>query len=188
MKPGTHYANTSIWYREVITDPYAVMDAFFSAGSLAWHKQCITTALEAASSSKIYSRHNPGDLLYEFGLIESLINATWLISNEKNKKARPAKKSAAASRQQQHNKEEAHWNNHPRLLSLQEFAAPHLVFRQFFKAADLNDWKQQLQLLADHALVNHSLFEAGIEVNMLSLYFHLTKLVEAAHLINSIQQ
>ena len=48
----------------------------------------------------------------------------------------------------------------------------------------MTEWKQEFQLLLDHALVNYSLFEAGIEMDTLFNYFQLTKLVEAAHLIN----
>lgn len=48
----------------------------------------------------------------------------------------------------------------------------------------LPKWKQELQDLLEYALVETSLSEAGIEKDMLSLYLHLTKLVEAAHLID----
>jgi hypothetical protein len=48
----------------------------------------------------------------------------------------------------------------------------------------LKKWKQELQDLLEYALVETSLAEAGIVKDMLSIYFHLTKLIEAAHLID----
>ena len=60
----------------------------------------------------------------------------------------------------------------------------YLTFKRFFKYLSLQACKQELQDLLEYALVETSLTQAGIEKDMLPLYFHLSKLVEAAHLID----
>jgi hypothetical protein len=49
---------------------------------------------------------------------------------------------------------------------------------------DLPTWKKDLQEILDFALGKDSLFEAGIFIDCLPIYLHMTKLIEAAHLID----
>lgn len=57
------------------------------------------------------------------------------------------------------------------------------VFKRFFRFQEITNWKEQLQLLMDYSLRSMNLLELE-DIRPLSLYFQLTKLVEAAHLID----
>ena len=70
------------------------------------------------------------------------------------------------------------------MLSLKEYKDPYAAFNRFFKFQTLEEWKTDFQTISEYALVRTSLFEACIEIDTLSIYIHLTKLIEAAHLID----
>jgi hypothetical protein len=76
------------------------------------------------------------------------------------------------------------WDYLPRFLSMKEYVNPYLAFKKFFKYQDLEKWKEDLHEILDYALVKDNFFNAGIEIDIFSIYFHLSKLVEAAHLID----
>lgn len=180
------YLETSLWYKEKIKDPYQVIAEFFSAADIASHRKRIRDVLKAACSDHIWRKENPGDLLYDFKLIESVINAAYLINKEKKKSPIDIatydllNKNLYCGLHAGSNE----WDFLPRSLSKKEYINPYLTFKRFFQYLKLHEWKQELSYLLDYALVNTSLSEAGIEIDVLSIYFHLTKLVEAAHLID----
>ena len=180
------YLETSLWYREEIADPYQTIAELFAAADIAFYRKTIKGVVQAACSCRIWRKDNPGDLLYEFKLFESVINAAYLINKEK--KTSPL----TISHKDMFNpnlyvgwhSNNTEWEYFPRLLSFKEFSNPYLVFKRFFKHLKIYQWKQELSYLLDYALVKTSLFEAGVEIDTFSIYFHLTKLVEAAHLID----
>jgi hypothetical protein len=61
---------------------------------------------------------------------------------------------------------------------------PYLAFKRFFKYLTLPQWKGELHDLMEFALGKTSFSEACVDFDTLTIYFHLTKLVEAAHLID----
>jgi hypothetical protein len=73
------------------------------------------------------------------------------------------------------------WEEFPRFLSVKEFCNPYKVFRKFFKYQPCNEWVHDLEQTVDCALSNNN-GELGLE--MIAIYTHLVKLIEAAHLIN----
>jgi hypothetical protein len=186
MKKQDEYLSTSVWYREAITDPYQTIAEFFSADDIASFRKHIKAMLKAACSDCSWRKSEPGDLLYYLKLIESVINAAFLIN--KDKKQSPLditpKDIFNPNLYCGRHANNAEWDYFPRVLSFKEFSNPYLAFTHFFKYLPLAEWKSQLQEISEYALVNMSLFEAGIEMDILSLYFYLTKLVEAAHLID----
>jgi len=70
------------------------------------------------------------------------------------------------------------------MLSLKEYSDPYVVFKRFFKFLSLAEWKRELNDILEYALVTTSFWDAGIEANSLSIFIHLTKLVEAVQLID----
>jgi len=186
MKSANDYLRTSLWYKEKITDPYQVIAEFFCSTHLTAYRKCIKDALKAAAGKFIWRKYNPGDLLYDFKMIESVINAAYLINKEN--KTSPLTISKESSFNPNlfcgWHADSTQWDYFPRALSFKEFSNPYLTFKRFFKYLSLPKWKLELQDLLDYALVETSLSEAGIEKDMLSLYFHLSKLIEAAHLID----
>ena len=184
---ATHeYLPTSLWYKQEITDPYQVIAEFFCSAALPSHRKCIKDVLKAAAGNFIWRKHNPGDLLYEFKMIESVINAAYLINKEN--KTSPL----TISKENSFNPNlfcgwhvhSTPWDFFPRFLSFKEYANPYVAFKRFFKYLPLAEWKNELNDLLEHAMVETSLSDAGIEKDMLSLYLYLSKLIEAAHLID----
>ena len=186
MKAAKDYLQTSLWYKEKITDPYQVIAEFFCSAGLTAYRKCIKAALGAASGKHIWRKYNPGDLLYEFKMIESVINAAYLINKENKTSPLIIKKESSFNPNLfcGWHVDSTQWDYFPRVLSFKEYVNPYLTFKRFFKYLSLPKWKQELQDLLEYALVETSLAEAGIEKDMLSLYLHLTKLIEAAHLID----
>jgi hypothetical protein len=186
MKSANDYLQTSLWYKEKISDPYQVIAEFFCSGHLSSHRKCIKQALKAAAGKFIWRKFNPGDLLYDFKMIESVINAAYLINKENKTSPLTINKEGSFNPNLfcGWHRHSTQWDYFPRVLSFKEFANPYLAFKRFFKYLSLQKWKVELQDLLEYALVETSLSEAGIEKDMLSLYFYLSKLIEAAHLID----
>jgi len=186
MKRHDDYLASSIWYREVINSPYQVIAEFFDAADIVSHRKSIEDALNAACSDDIWSKTNPGDLLFHFKLIESIINAAYLINKGKMKSPLSIGKENAFNPNLYcgwHAGLTA-WDFFPRMLSFEEYRNPYLVFRRFFKYLPLPEWKRELDDIVEFALVKTSLSEIGIDIDTLRIYFHLTKLIEAAHLMD----
>jgi hypothetical protein len=62
--------------------------------------------------------------------------------------------------------------------------AAYLAFKRFFKYLTPDEWKDELHDLMEFALGKASFSEACVDFDTLTIYFHLTKLVEAAHIID----
>ncbi|AEV98140.1 hypothetical protein A4D02_33655 [Niastella koreensis] len=186
MKPTKDYLETSLWYKEPITDPNQVFAEFFTAAALKDYRKRIKSVLIAAFGKRIWRKENPGALLYYFKLIESVINAAWLINKEN--KTSPLviriEDSFNPNLFCSWQADSTQFDFFPRFLSFKEYVNPYIVFKRFFKYLALPAWKVELQDLLEYALVETSLPEAGENKDMLSLYFHLSKLIEAAHLID----
>jgi hypothetical protein len=186
MKQEHDYIESSIWFKEEITDPYQVIADFFCAADLNAHRKIIKDLLSAASSEKIYNKDSPGDLLFHMKLYESIINAAYLINQEKKKSP------LEISNYELFNpnlfrgwgRDITDWDFLPRTLSLKEYKNPYVVLKRFFKFMDLETWKRNLQEILEFALGKDSLFETGVYIDCLSIYLQMTKLIEAVHLID----
>lgn len=187
MKQEREYLDTSIWYKEKITDPYQTFAEFFSSADVVSHKRTVNDALRAASSDRIYDKRNPGDLLFSLGLLESVINAAYLLNKEKGESPLSIEVGNVFDPNLFRGwlgGDLTDWDYFPRMLSLKEYKNPYIVFKRFFKFQKLADWKTDLRTIAEYALVKTSLSEACIEMDTLGIYLSLTKLIEAAHLID----
>ena len=186
MKKHDEYLSTSLWYRERITDPYQTIAEFFSFADVASQRKHIITMLKVACSGHSWRKTDPGDLLYHLKIIESVINAAFLINKEKKQSPLDITQKDIFNPnlfcgRHAHNGE---WDYFPRVLSFKEFSNPYLAFTHFFKYLALSEWKSQLQEILQYALVEDSLFASGTDMDILSIYIYLIKLVEAAHLID----
>ena len=186
MEQEYDYIDTSIWYKNVITDPYQTIAEFFTAADLAYYRRTIKRAINVASSDKVWNKTSPGDLLWFFERLESAINAAYLINKEKKKSPLSIGKDDLFNPNLfcSWHADLTAWDFFPRSLSLKEYIDPYLVFKRFFKYLSLAEWKRELHDIVEYALVETSFSEACIDFDTLPIYFHLTKLVEAAHLID----
>ena len=186
MKQEHGYIETSIWYKDEITDPDQIIAEFFSAAGLDANRKIIRNLLFAANSTKVYNKDLPGDLLFHMQLFESLINAAYLINQQKRKSPLeiPNYELFNPNLFRGWGKDTCDWDFIPHSLSLKEYVNPYVVFKRFFKFKELPKWKSDLQDILSYALGKDTLFEAGVYIDCLSIYLHLTKLIEAAHLID----
>jgi len=180
------YIDTSIWYKNVITDPYQTIAEFFTAADIAYYRKTIKRSINVASSDKFWNITSPGDLLWFFEKLESAINAAYLINLEKKKSPISVRKEDVFNPNLYCNwhGDLAEWDFFPRSLSLKEYIDPYVAFKKFFKYLTLDEWKEQLHELMEFALGKTSFSEGCVDFDTLPIYFHLTKLVEAAHLID----
>ena len=186
MKQEQNYIETSIWYKDEITDPDQIIAEFFSAAGLDANRKIIRNLLFAANSTKVYNKDLPGDLLYHMGLFESLINAAYLINQQKRKSPLEISNYDVFNPNlfRGWGRDTTDWEFIPHSLSLKEYTNPYVVFKRFFKFEELSKWKSDLRDILNYALTKESLFEAAVYIDCLSIYLHLTKLIEAAHLID----
>ncbi len=186
MKQEHDYIDTSIWYKNEITDPYQTITELFTAADLAYYRRTIKGALNAACSDKVWNKTSPGDLLWFLERLESGINAAYLINKEKKKSPLSIGKEDVFNPNLycSWHADQSEWDFFPRSLSLKEYIDPYLVFKRFFKYLTLAEWKDELRELMEFALGKTSFSEACVDFDTLQIYFHLTKLVEAAHLID----
>lgn len=187
MKQKHEYLATSLWYREKITDPYQIFAEFFSAADVVSHKKTVNDTLRAASSNRIYDKRNPGDLLFSLGQLESIINAVYLLNKEKKKSPLSIEVNGVFDPNLFRGwlgGDLTDWDYFPRMLTLKEYKDPYVVFKRFFKFKTLEDWKADLKTIAEYALVKTSMSEACIDMDTLSIYLFLIKLIEAVHLID----
>ena len=158
MKPDHDYIDTSIWYKEEITDPYQVIAEFFAAADVASHRKDIKDAINAAYLINKEKKKSPLSIGKD-----DLFNPNLFCSWHADLTA---------------------WDFFPRSLSLKEYIDPYWAFKRFFKHLSLPEWKRELHDIVEYALVETSFPEACIDFDTLPIYFHLTKLIEAAHLID----
>lgn len=186
MKKIPNYLEDAVWSKDEISDPYQTIAEFFDAANVVSHKQNIKNAIKAAWSDRICNKKNPGVLLHHFKLLESVINAAYLINNEKKKSPLSIGKDDVFNPNLFCGRNDGltKMDYFPRMLSLKEYVNPYVVFKRFFKFKPLTEWKQELNDIVEFALIETSFWDVGIEFNTLQIFLHLTKLVEAVHLVD----
>ncbi len=64
---------------------------------------------------------------------------------------------------------------------MKEYKNPYKVFGKFFKYQPVEKWRQDIGLVLDYAL---GAYTDSCDLNLLKMYFHLFKLMEAAHIVD----
>lgn len=183
MKHKHAYLDTSLWYKEKIKDPFQVIAEAFTFAEISFYRKLITRVLHAASTEKVYSKCSPSNLLFEMKMLESVVNAAYLIYRQKRKS--PLLISSADLQNKNlyfTGRAGTEYDDMPKALSQKEFMNPYLVFKRSFKRLSLDKLKEQMEEIVEYSLSIHT-YDAE-KVNSVSLYLQLTKIVEAAHLID----
>ena len=173
---------TESWLSNINCDPYQVLAEAFSTAGMDFLRSFIKKILHYAEANEIYRQKSPCDVLLFMRIIRSIIKAADSLKKIK-------KGPITVSEQDVFNKK--YYRSHyassdpsadfPRFLSVKEFCNPYKVFRKFFKYQDVDEWVHDLEDIVDCALSKNN-GELGLE--MIAIYSHLVKLIEAAHLIN----
>ena len=173
---------TEGWLYKTISDPYQVFAEAFSTADMDFLRGFIKKILHYAEANEIFLQKSPCDVLLFMRVIRSLIKAADSLKQIKNGPVIVSEEDAFNKKYYCiHNLSSGQWADFPRFLSVKEFCNPYKVFKKFFKYQPCDEWIHDLEETVDCALSKNS-GELGLE--MIAIYSHLAKLVEAAHLIN----
>jgi hypothetical protein len=175
--------NTQCWAYEIISDPYQVFTQCFCFADIRSYRETICNTLVSAGKSKVYNKEEPAFLLSKFNAINSVIVAAHDINLQKKSGALKFELKDFAE-QRLYAKPFSccpEWEYLPKTLTDSEYQNPYKVFRKFFRHEGIEDWLQTTNLVLDYALAS---YKEGCDLNLLQLYFQLTSLLEAAHLID----
>jgi hypothetical protein len=177
---------TRDWLNEIITDPYQVIAEFYSTDDVASYRKMIKGVLTVCSTKQVYECCDPGVLYSYFKRLKSIIDATHAINDEKRSNPVNIAPSDVFNRNSYcgHLTYVSDWDYFPRTLSMKEYFNPYQAFKRFFKYQSLENWKSILDNVLHYALIRESFFNVGEEINTVALYFQLTKLLEASHLVD----
>lgn len=173
---------TKCWSYHVITDPYQVFAEVFSSADMDFFRRLIKKIMRYAESDEICRHKSPGDVLFYMRIIRSLVKAADSLKEIKNGPVMVSEADVFNKKYyKSHYQSSSGWADFPRFLSVKEFCNPYKVFTKFFKCQGCEEWEHDLEEIVDAALSKNS-GELGFE--MIAIYSHLVKIVEAAHLIN----
>jgi len=184
MKKEKQKQEKILW--QGISDPYQVIAEFFFADDVANSRKYIKRMLTAACSNTIFSKSSPGDLLHFSERLTGLMEAANVIKKKD-------KKSPFLIEEHEMFNPNLYcgwhsyctkWDFFPRSLSRKEYINPYCVFPRFFGYHEMSEWKEELHHLVEYALLKDSVYDVSLAIDSLSTYAHLTKLIEAAHLID----
>lgn len=180
------YLDTSIWYKEVITDPYQVVASFFDYANVSVYRNDIMGILNAACSHYVWNKTSPFDLLHRIEKFEAVVNAAFVINQEKKKSPLTINPHEIFNPNLYYgwHANYSEWDYFPRMLSFNEYVNPYLAIRMFFKRKKIKEWKKIMQDLLQYALSKESIFDSGESIDSLCLYRYFVTLIEAVHLID----
>lgn len=170
---------TECWCLEKATDPYRVFVlCFTNAGDLdALRKLLLHIFLfihpfEHQNEKRVY------DVFIAFMAIYSVVEAAHYLCNEDEEQKTGKSTTPKNPYKNDLPAEEQSFTSH--FITPEEYLNPLKVLRAFFKYQPREDWRTNI-----HEILYYCITKASIQVEMdlFSLWFYLTKLLEAAHII-----
>lgn len=173
---------TKCWQYKVIDDPYQVFAECFCFADISSFRKAIRQVLLFATRSKIYNEE-PAALLAKFKAIMSVILAANKINGDKRSGSLKLtlKKFSDKRLYARPFSTCPEWEYLPKTLTTKEYQDPYRALRKFFKYQVVEKWREDIALVLDYALGSYN---DSCDLNLLQMYFHLTKLMEAAHIID----
>jgi len=174
---------TQCWAYEIIEDPYQVFAQCYDFAGIDNYRKLIRNTLLSVYDNKVYKKLEPSSTLYEYSIILSVLNVAYYINRQNKKEAINFFFGDKLDSRYycEGEKKEVDWECFPRFLSMKEYENPYLVFKHIFQYQDLGEWKKDLQEVIERTL---SSYNEDMFLEILPIYLHLSKLMEAAHLIN----
>lgn len=168
-QPTHDVFETQCWAYHIISQPQELLAESFNYATIGRFRKYIQWVLLAAAEPCICNKEEPGLLMAGFQVINSvmLATATLLQDHIAGKELPPVAADPSLLKL--------------RLLGAKDRADPYRVFRRFFKYQSTGLWKQDLSRALGYALCRSA---EGGTMNLLPLYWHITRLMEAAWLIN----
>lgn len=170
---------------------YITIAEFFDTYALATGRRYLKQMLKTAGSFH-YWKGNPSNVLFFFEKLEGLVLAALVIHRTEKKREAALLTLApdempsltAYSQYCGWHYQSDPWFFFPRSLNRSEYANPYLVFKQVAAKGGRKAWRFRLQELQFHTLSTSSVNEnEDVDLDALRLYLLLSKLIEAAHLV-----
>src|SRR5665213_3297845 len=180
---STDIFETKCWDYQVINDPYQVFATCFSFATISAFRKAIKEVLLFATTSKVYNKKAPAALLAKFKVIMSVMLAANQINQAKKSSPLQLTLTEFADKRLYARPHATcpEWEYLPKMLTTKEYRNPYRVFKKFFKYQPVEQWREDIALVLDYALAGYN---ESCALNLLQLYFHLTRLMEAAHIID----
>lgn len=177
------YILSSCWYKEVITDPRQTFAEAFLFMDIFGFRRLFKEVLRATLPGASYTPNLIADLICEFKIIESVINAAYIINRDQVKCSIETDSTELSNNFVYYGEhyDSLEWDYFPRSLSRSEFMDPYLIFDRFFEYRSLKQWKAYLLETMETATVKE---KGGSGLDLIEIYFQLTKLFEAACLVD----
>jgi len=166
--------------KQGIDDPYSVITGFFHVGNVAEMKKLFTATCNAALTEQYsWQQGCPGNLLYFYEQLEILVEACFLIYQDKKQKRRIARKLHRAFRKKQLQDIVL-----PSALSAAEIADPFFVVQSFFELYTLKQWKRWLYAWMEAGLSDYGVLESIKAKSILPYHLQVQKLLDACWYIS----
>lgn len=167
-----------------ITEPIQVIHDFFSVAWLPdqldrlkhWRNQ--VAFAQATGKSE-----NPAHLLYDYELTVKLVEAAWLLKDQKPGKLAIDQEKEAQVAKWYLKKERKTMRDYPTHLSTGELLKPATVLKRMFKAKPLTEYRSILRVWLHDALSTSFTEESVSKADVITVHEQLVKLVEATWLI-----
>lgn len=174
---------TCSWAMEAITTPRQVIAHCFSTEDIGSFRRSIRQVLLSAASAKVHRKNDPSTIWRQFKMITSVVMAARQMHPPKQKDALQVTEEQFLDSRLYAKPYSAcpEWDYLPRTLNAAEYKNPFLVLKRFFKTHDVAQWKTTIDDVLDYAFARYT---DQCDLNLLQLFLQLTKLMEAAHLID----
>lgn len=174
--------DTECWLNNIITDPYQVFAELFTSSECFYLRYFIRKLIKFATVPKIYSEKPPADVILYKRMINSTIKAAHALKDKKCSAIVVDKDDLLNTKYyQSHYMFTDNWTDFPRFVTKKEYCNPYLAFRKFFNYKPLNKWIILWRGIVDDALNPDG---GGYLEHELTVYVHLAKLIESAHLLD----
>lgn len=168
-----------------ITNPTVVINNFFSSSWLPDHLKTLKEwRNEAAFESDSSPERNSVAILYGHELTIKLVEAAWLLKNEKLGKVGINAKKENATAKWFLKMEKKKLRDYPEHLTVNEMVKPSSVLKKMFKIHDLSDYRKILNIWLYDALSTTFMEESLSKSDVIIVYEQLVRLFEAMWLIN----
>ena len=159
---------TDFWTIPNIEDPFEVIDAFIDYGHIDYFKQALGEALLHTQIAQVYKKEYPGEVFIFYTAIRSFLRACSCLEH-KSKKWKVKEKSDPCTSVL-----------HQASLTEQEYENPFIVFRNAFAVRSLQAFEL---FLCETVHLSLSKYEPGYDIDLLTPYIHLIKMLDAAQVL-----
>jgi|GEM_PF-3593181 len=167
-----------------VNDPEQTTHILFALTEYQQMRLFIYRMITAAYSKDIWEDGTGADFIYTFRLLEMGIHIAYRMNRDRLNNHDvfpyiPPPKS--------HSKFEPSTDfmmrNIPPMVTLHEMSAPQVTMRNFFKFLSLDDWKIVLREIRHCALSHKDYRDLGYPYPSLLIFTHLSKLIDALHIV-----